>query len=208
MKRRTIRGILATVVALWVVALWALNVGAVEPQVPTRARTHTPCLTPAPPGTTTPPACPPEPTPTPTPTPTRTPTPTPTRSTTPTPTPSSSSASPTPTPTPTPTPSRTEPADQTFTSTISIEYEGRAFSGAVSSRGGRCEGRRDVAVKKVKRGRDKVVKRAQSGRGGQWRARSRNAEGRYYATVKATAFTGRDGAQINCRGGRSKTIRV
>ncbi|HYI45603.1 MAG TPA: hypothetical protein VE174_09145 [Actinomycetota bacterium] len=212
MKRRTIRGILATVVALWVVALWALNVGAEENRAAESEMTHSPCITPDP---DDPPIIPEDlychtPTPTPTPTPTKTPTPTPTRSATPTPTPtpSSSSASPSSSPTPTPTPSRTEPPDQTFNSSISIKYEGRAFSGAVSSRGSRCEGRRDVAVKKVKRGRDKVVKRVQTGRGGQWRARSQNAKGRYYAKAKATAFTGRDGAQIDCRGARSKTIRV
>lgn len=216
MKRRTTRGIFASVVAMWIVALWGLNVGAVENRFDASdvqncitddtGELPTPLACPSPEETSASPSASGSKTATPT---TRPSSASPTGSSTASPK-GSSTASPTQSssPTPTPSPSRTEPADKTYNSSVSIKYRGQAFNGHVGSRSKRCQGRRDVTVKKVKRGRDAKATQVQTGRGGDWRARSQNAEGKYYAKVKATAFTARDGSTINCRGARSRAISV
>jgi hypothetical protein len=209
MRRRSARAILIAVIVVWAFGLWVLNVGAEEIfgrplSLQTTCQVTTPV--PIPPGCTVPSSPSPSPSPTrttasptggqtqsPRESPTQTGSPSPTRSPSPT-------ASPSPTQSPTPT-------VQQQPSRISIAYRRRAFNGRVRS-SNRCEPRRRVVLKRVKRGRDQNVAQDLTNRTGRWKIRMPNPRrGRYYATVNVKTVTGPGNSRTRCRRARSRKIR-
>jgi hypothetical protein len=209
MRRRSARAILIAVIVVWAFGLWVLNVGAEEIfgrplSLQTTCQVTTPV--PIPPGCTVPSSPSPSPSPTrttasptggqtqsPRESPTQTGSPSPTRSPSPT-------ASPSPTQSPTPT-------VQQQPSRISIAYRRRAFNGRVRS-SNRCEPRRRVVLKRVKRGRDQNVAQDLTNRTGRWKIRMPNPRpGRYYATVDVRRVTGPGDSRTRCRQARSRKIR-
>jgi hypothetical protein len=217
MKRRSARAILIGVVVVWAVGLWMLNVGAAEVFGGSAAQA-TPCEITEP--IPLPPGCEESPSPSPSDSqstsPSRT-TSSPTRTTS-----SPTSQSPSPSRSPSPSPSRTTqsptpsstqttpppPSLQEVDSRITIAHRREGFLGRVSSRNNRCERRRRVVLKRVKRGRDKTVSRDLTNRRGKWKIRMPNPRrGRYYATVNAKSFAGRNNRTIRCKRARSRRIR-
>ena len=92
-------------------------------------------------------------------------------------------------------------------SRVTIRYTGLAFKGAVKSVG-KCEPRREVVVRKIRRGPDAVIGRDTTNSRGGWKVAERNAKpGRYYAKVLKRVFTQSD-VQITCKGARSDNERV
>ena len=78
----------------------------------------------------------------------------------------------------------------------------RRFKGRVKSAVGKCERRRKVVLKKVRKGRDKTVGRDRSNRSGRYRIRKSDAKGRYYTKVKKARKS-----SVVCLGDKSKTVR-
>jgi hypothetical protein len=210
MRRRSAQAILIGVVIVWAIGLWVLNVGAREifnsPQ-----HSQTPCTATVGP-VSLPPGCGGSASPSPSPSPTRgtasptggqtqSPRESPTQTGSPSPT-----RSPSPTASPSPTQSPT-PTVQQQPSKISIAYRRRAFNGRVRS-SNRCEPRRRVVLKRVKRGRDQNVAQDLTNRTGRWKIRMPNPRrGRYYATVNVKTVTGPGNSRTRCRRARSRKIR-
>lgn len=216
MKRRTTRGIFVAVLVMWVVALWGLSVGAVQPR-PAAAQLDQldqVCET-VEGGPTIDPEdeCP---------TPSNTsasPSKSSSSSSRPPTTSSPSSASPTgssspsstgtgsPSPTGTQSPTPPPPSIKEYNSSVTIRYRGGGFRGRVRSSSDRCEPTRSVVVKRVKRGRDEAVGKTRTDQAGSWQVRS-SAKGKYYAKVKAKSYAGRNNRTIKCKPARSRTITV
>ena len=91
-------------------------------------------------------------------------------------------------------------------SNVTIKRTTRGFSGLVKSVG-KCEPKREVVLRKLRKGADPVVGRDTTTAKGAWSVAVPNAKGRYYAKVLKRVFTQND-AQITCRGDRSRTVRA
>ncbi|MEA2447199.1 MAG: hypothetical protein QOK47_836 [Actinomycetota bacterium] len=158
MKRRTSRSILLAVVSMWIVGLWAMNVGATTaPHISTQPS----CV----PGGPPPVGCPPA-------------SASPTGSKSPT-----ASGSPSGSPSPSESP---EP--ETAKSTISIKYSKKAFSGTVDSSAKECEPGRSVTLKKKKGAKAKTVGKTETAAKGKWKIAYPDPGGKkYYAKVKASS---------------------
>ena len=114
-----------------------------------------------------------------------------------------------PTEVPTDVPSDVPTADPTgpvgggtteTTSTVTIAYAKRQFSGAVSSQDFTCESDRTVVVKRVKSGRKTTVGKTETDEEGHWGLRKKHPKrGRYFA--KVTKYG-------DCAGARSKAMRL
>ena len=216
MKRRTTRGIFLAVLVMWVVALWGLSVGAVEQnrgasqiQLPDQQTCTTVGGKTIDPQTT----CP---------TPSNT-SASPSRSSSsssrpPTSSPTGASptgsGSPSSTGTSSPTPSGSQPTTppppsiKEYNSSVTIRYRGGSFSGRVRSSSDRCEARRSIVVKHVKRGKDETFDNAKTDQAGTWQRRAARANGKFYAKVKKKTLSGRDNRTIVCKSARSRTITV
>lgn len=91
-------------------------------------------------------------------------------------------------------------------STITIDYGNGKFSGAVKSVT-KCKPMRQVVVRKVRQGPDRLIGRATTNDRGKWSVAEPDAKGRYYAKVAKRIFT-QDGTRVECGGAKSKTIKV
>jgi hypothetical protein len=94
--------------------------------------------------------------------------------------------------------------------TVTISYEsGKSpkFTGKVGSDEPMCKRARNVTVKKVKRGKDLRVGKAVTNAKGVYNVPSRQAKGRFYATVSRATVENDDGQTVTCKPGRSRTIR-
>jgi hypothetical protein len=91
-------------------------------------------------------------------------------------------------------------------STITIDYGSDDFFGAVKS-ANKCEPRREVVVRKVRKGTDRIVGRDTTNSKGKWRTEVADAKGRYYAKVAKRIFT-QGSTRVECGAAKSKTIRV
>lgn len=128
------------------------------------------------------------------------PTPTASRSASPTPTASRSSS---------PSPSGSPAPRESHDSTVTISYSDRhgIFSGRVSSVS-KCESRRVVALRRVRKGADPFVFKDVTDSAGRWKIDESRANGRYYAKVSKRVFTEEDGTEVTCESARSRTIRA
>ncbi|MGH2699558.1 MAG: hypothetical protein ACRDJL_10245 [Actinomycetota bacterium] len=101
------------------------------------------------------------------------------------------------------------PPANTAESKTNLKHRARPhrFLGKVKSDDARCISGRKLVIKKVRRGKDRVVARTTSRGNGKWSApHKRGGRGRYYAVVKRLMI--QDGAgTIRCLGGRSSTKR-
>ena len=91
-------------------------------------------------------------------------------------------------------------------STITIDYGSDDFFGAVKS-ATKCKPQREVVVRKVRNGLDRIVGRDTTNSRGKWRTEVADASGRYYAKVAKRIFT-QGSTRVECGGAKSKTIRV
>jgi hypothetical protein len=91
---------------------------------------------------------------------------------------------------------------------LTIDYNGDRFRGAANSSSKRCERGRVVKLKKVKRGKDKVVARDRTNRSGRWAVRKGRARGRYYAIAAKKVFTNDRGVRVVCGFDKSPRERV
>jgi hypothetical protein len=82
----------------------------------------------------------------------------------------------------------------------------RKFQGAIKSAVGKCKKGRKVAIKKVRKGRDKVVARDKTNKRGKYKVRKRKVHGRFYSVAKRKKITAKGGTVV-CKSGRSKTVR-
>jgi len=146
----------------------------------------------------------PQPSASPSPSPSNSPSPAASASASPSPS-ASATASPSPGPTLTPPP---PPENERATSTITFKYGAKERArGRVSSSDSRCEDRRNVVVKKVRRGRDKVVRRTFTDSSGAWKTGGTLAPGRYYAQAQRTQTTTSTGT-FTCVKARSEVRRI
>lgn len=90
-------------------------------------------------------------------------------------------------------------------STITIRYGNDKFSGAVKS-ANKCKPKREVVVRKVRKGRDRIVGRDTTNKKGKWSDEVADAKGRYYAKVAKRVFT-QGSTRVECGGAKSKKIR-
>jgi hypothetical protein len=141
------------------------------------------------------------------PTPTRTPTPTPSETCDiPIPVPpvcEEDSSSPSASPTPSASPSASA---EEHDSTISINYARTAFTGAVNS-AAKCEPKRKVIVRKVRKGPDTLIGKDTTDNKGKWSVAFEDPHGKYYAKVLKRVFTQLD-TEVTCNGAKSKVLRV
>ena len=97
---------------------------------------------------------------------------------------------------------------ETAATDVSINRDRRHFRGQVTSEDDRCVSRRNVTLRKVRRGPDAGVGRTSTDDQGNWTIRKARARGRFYVKVARSSFTDLDGVQITCAAARSRTIRV
>lgn len=83
----------------------------------------------------------------------------------------------------------------------------RRLRGSVRSKVARCKADRKVVLKKVRKGRDRVIGRARTNDAGKFRIKKRSAKGRLYAVAKKKAFNNNDQTITVCKQGRSKRVR-
>jgi hypothetical protein len=83
------------------------------------------------------------------------------------------------------------------------------FLGTVSATSG-CQAGREVVVKRVKRGKDKVIGVVTSENDGDWALPTNRQRGRYRAVAKArvNSGTGYGYAGVSCDKGKSPTIKL
>ena len=122
--------------------------------------------------------------------------------------PTTSSPSPTPT-TASPSPSAsTPPPPIAYSSTTTIDYNGKAFTGKVKSDARRCRSGRNVVLMKEKGGDDKKVGSDRTNKKGNYSINEPNADGTYYTVAKAKGFTDNSGRTVTCAQDRSKKRKV
>jgi LVIVD repeat len=95
-----------------------------------------------------------------------------------------------------------------FASRITLNKNGKRWSGRVSSEDERCVAGRTVRLKKARTGRpDLTVRTTTTNETGGYRVRYKANKGRYYAQVARSSFA-EDINTVVCQGARSRTIRV
>lgn len=115
--------------------------------------------------------------------------------------------SPTPSGSPSPSGSGGTGETEKHDSRVTIDHNSAGFHGTVNS-AAKCERQRQVLVKKVRRGPDRLIGKDQTSTSGQWVVPHQDTRrGRYYAKVLKRVFTQGD-TQVTCRGDRSDTVRV
>ncbi len=196
MRRKTVRVLLISIAALWIMVSWALISGAIEPSSKALAQ---PCIEdvncPTPSGTTA------QPSGTGT---SRPPGGSPTGSPSPSGQPSTPPGQMTGSPSPTDSPS---PSSDRARTRVTIDWRRGEFLGRVRSRVARCERGRRVILKRETRGEDVTEGTTKSNRRGGWQIAFKQPRGRFYAIAKAKTVTNAEGDTSRCRKGESKTIR-
>lgn len=93
---------------------------------------------------------------------------------------------------------------------LTIRYDGEAgaFKGAAGSSRKRCQRARQVTVKKIVPGPNRVIGRDQTNRFGNWRVDKKRVNGRYYATVSKKRINLASGDVLVCQRDRSVIIKL
>ncbi|MFP5299434.1 MAG: hypothetical protein ACLGHL_10650, partial [Actinomycetota bacterium] len=148
-----------------------------------------------------------------TPAPSQTQTPTPRPTTTPTATPSASpsptpSSTPSATPTPSPSPSVEGKTVSRSWTVLSIEKNNGGLRGDVLAADNVCSDNREVTIRKVRDGADRVVGRDFSNSRGVWTFDPRLRPGKYYATVRAVEIEIDEYTGVACDAARTRAVKV
>jgi hypothetical protein len=122
--------------------------------------------------------------------------------------PTTSSPSPTPT-TASPSPSAsTPPPPIAYSSTTTIDYNGKAFTGKVKSDARKCRSGRNVLLMKEKGNDAKKVGSDRTNKKGNYSINEPDADGTYYTVAKAKGFTDNAGRPVTCAQDKSKKRKV
>lgn len=105
-----------------------------------------------------------------------------------------------------PTGSASPGGGETHKSTISLTYNRTKFTGTVQS-DPKCESKRNVVVRRVKKGPDPLVGKDTTDSKGKYSVAEPNAKGKFYAKVLKRVFTQGD-TTITCGGAKSKVLKV
>lgn len=106
-----------------------------------------------------------------------------------------------------PSPTPTSGEARNCSSSISLKYKSKTFSGAVSSQEKECEVGRKVLLKKKKKGKDRTIETTVTNNKGSYEMPVTKAKGKYYTQTPKEKVAAEDGP-VNCGAAKSDTVKA
>jgi hypothetical protein len=93
---------------------------------------------------------------------------------------------------------------------VSAPTHGSPFTGTVDSDKAKCEKKRKVTIKKVRKGKDRKIGSDRTNRFGIYRVGHNrpHGDGRFYAKAKKKEFVNKAGRTVICKAGRSPSVKI